>query len=96
MVPSDATNVLFVLLWDIMVIRRKALKTSTEKWGEAVWGYASKFTGHLARYTQSGYLIGLRRMTAQSPNRPVLQGHGMATICVERALPWPNSDLIQI
>ena len=37
-----------------------------------------------------------QRMAAESPNRPVLQGHGMATICVERALPWPNSDLIQI
>jgi hypothetical protein len=34
---------------------------------EAVWGPASRFTVHMALYTQSGHLIALRRMTAMSP-----------------------------
>ena len=43
------------------------LKTSTEERGEAVWGPASRFTGHLAHYTQSRHLIALQRIAAQSP-----------------------------
>ena len=40
----------------------QSLKTSTEERVEAILGYASRFTGHLARFTQSRHLIGLRRM----------------------------------
>jgi hypothetical protein len=46
----------------------KLKKTSTEERGEAVWGPASRFTGHLARFTQSRHLIALQRMAAMSPN----------------------------
>ena len=45
----------------------QSLKTSTEERVEAVWGPASRFTRHLAHYTQSRHLIGLRRMAARSP-----------------------------
>ena len=51
----------------LFVLRRtipdaKLKKTSVEERGEAILGNTSRFTGHLAHYTQSEHLIGLRRM----------------------------------
>ena len=58
----------------------KLKKPPPKKGGEAVWGPASRFTGHLARYTQSGHLIVLQRMTARSPLYLMLQLTRMAAI----------------
>jgi hypothetical protein len=47
----------------------KLKKTSVEERVEAILSNTPRFTGHLARFTQSGHLVGLQRMAAESPKQ---------------------------